>query len=302
MQRRDEILETALPWLTTLACALTLVSCGAIRGARGDDGAEPRLFAPHLWDEGEEVHGGTFTGDGRSFYFFTKVGAEDFRIVVSHWEDGNWRVPERVSFSDTTSDLYPAVSADGRRIVFTSYRRVPGDSSTHPNAHLWMVERVGDAWSEPQFLHGISSVGDYHPGVKMLRDGTLYFRVISRQDRATYRAPFMNGTYPRRERVTAYDALQSDSVRVWGAEPGPDDHHLFLTVARLVQAPEDFGPADIYVVRREHNGWSTPQPLPGIVNTEASEGAVTVTPDGRYLIFSRDGRLFQVALETLQLE
>jgi hypothetical protein len=38
------------------------------------------------------------------------------------------------------------------------------------------------------------------------------------------------------------------------------------------------------------------------VNTEASESAVTVTPDDRYLIFSRDGRLYQVALETLQLE
>lgn len=255
------------------------------------------LFAPHLWAEGEEVHGGTFTGDGGTFYFFKKVGTgEDFRIVVSSLRDGIWTGPERVTFSDTTSDLYPAVSADGRRIVFTSYRPVAGDTSRRRNAHLWMVERTGDGWSEPVFLSGVSSVGDYHPGVKMQRDGTIYFRVITRGDRGTWRARWTSDGYSRRERVVAVDNLQSDSVRVWGAEPSPDGRSFFLTVARLRQAPASFGPSDLHVVAVDEAGnWGAPRPMDQW-NTPANEAAVTVTPDGRYLIFTRDGRMYRAAL------
>ena len=72
--------------------------------------------------------------------------------------------------------------------------------------------------------------------------------------------------------------------------------------APRVAAPATFGPADVYVVRRTGDRWSTPRRLPPTVNTAGSEGAVTVTPDGRYLIFSRDGRLYQVAISGLNIE
>lgn len=259
-------------------------------------GCEPQLFAPQLWSAGEEVHGGTFTADGGRFYFFKKVGPEDFRIVEARWSGDGWRGPFPVDFSATTSDSYPAVSPDATRIVFTSYRRVPGDTSARPNAHLWTVERSGDGWNEPRPLPAISSLGDYHPGVKMLYDGTLYFRVISRTARATYRAAYVGGDYPRRERVTSYDQAQSPTVRVWGAEPGPDGSRFFLTTAPLAAAPSTFGPADIHVADADQHGWRAPSRLSSRINTDANEVAVTATPDGQHLLFTRDGRLYQVRI------
>jgi hypothetical protein len=259
-------------------------------------GCEPQLFAPQLWSDGEEVYGGTFTDDGRRFYFFKKVGPENFRIVEARWSGDGWRGPFPVDFSATTSDLYPAVSRDGTRIVFTSYRRVPGDTSARPNGHLWMVERNGDTWTEPRPLLALLSLGDYHPGVKMLHDGTLYFRVISRTDRATYRAPYVDGRYPRRERVRSYDKAQTPAERVWGAEPAPDGSRFFLTTAPLTAAPSTWGPADVYVANADEDGWTVPSRLSSRINTNANESAVTATPDGQHLLFTRDGRMYQVRI------
>ena len=262
--------------------------------------SQVELFAPHLWDAGEEVHAGTFAGDGRSFYFFKKVGPEDFRIVVSHWEAGEWSAPVRLPFSDTTSDLYPAISADGQRMVFTSYRHVPGDTLPRRNGYLWEVARVGDAWGTPRPLMNLNTMRSYHPGPKLLADGTLYFRVISRDDRANMRAAKTSDGWANPERMVAIDALQSDSVRVWGAEPSPDERMLFLTVARRTADGSGFGPGDVYVMKRHgEGGWSQPEKLNALVNTDAAESAAVVTPDNRHLVFSRSGRLYVVSLAAL---
>ena len=165
-----------------------------------------------------------------------------------------------------------------------------------------MTERQAEGWTEPTFLHEISTPGSYHPGVKMLADGTLYFRVVDARERATYRARLVAGRYPRRERVSEVDALQTDTTRVWGAEPSPDGRLFFLTIAQLTQAPASFGPADIFVVRVEDGRWSKPTALPASVNTEASEAAGTVTPVSRHLIFTRSGRMYQIPLRDVGLE
>ncbi|MEO8587889.1 MAG: hypothetical protein ABI432_00830 [Flavobacteriales bacterium] len=52
-----------------------------------------------------------------------------------------WSEPSMVHFgAKNTSDLYPAPSPDGSVVVFTSYRPIPGDTSSHPSANLWYVE------------------------------------------------------------------------------------------------------------------------------------------------------------------
>jgi hypothetical protein len=283
-----------------LAFTVPISAASANSPAPSQAVAEP--FAPQLWGQDEEVHGGTFTGDGRTFYFFKKLGPEDFRIVVSTLRDGAWTAPERVPFSTTQSDLYPAVSPDGNRIVFTSYRQLPGNTSARRNAHLWMTERRANGWTEPTFLHEISTPGSYHPGVKMLTDGTLYFRVIDAQSRATFRARLVGPRYPTRERVSEVDALQTGTTRVWGAEPSPDGRLFFLTMAQLTQAPSSFGPADIFVVKVENGHWSRPSALPASVNTDANEAAVSVNPVSRQLVFTRDGRMYQIPLRDIGLE
>lgn len=48
--------------------------------------------------------------------------------------------------------------------------------------------------------------------------------------------------------------------------------------------------SDIYVVHKEGNKWGTAKKLPMSVNTKGNETTPYITPDGRYLFFSSDGR------------
>ena len=70
---------------------------------------------------------GAFSPDGREFLFFRKVDRrrEDYRIFVSRNVDGEWAEPERSFWGGEYSELYPSISPDGGRMVFTSYRPVP---------------------------------------------------------------------------------------------------------------------------------------------------------------------------------
>src|SRR5688500_9919054 len=98
---------------------------------------EAKVFGPDVLSAGE-VFRGSFTPDGRSFYFFKKVapGEEEYRIFVSHLKNNQWSEPVRVDLGGDYSDTYPAISKDGKRMAFASYRPVPGVEQKKPNAHL----------------------------------------------------------------------------------------------------------------------------------------------------------------------
>ncbi|TSA27011.1 MAG: hypothetical protein D4R67_06875 [Bacteroidetes bacterium] len=44
---------------------------------------------------------------------------------------------------------------------------------------------------------------------------------------------------------------------------------------------------DIYISYREDDGWGEPQKLNGSIDTEFPETCPTLSPDGKYLFFSR---------------
>jgi hypothetical protein len=125
----------------------------------------------------------------------------------------------------------------------------------------------------------------------MVQDGSLYFRVIGRGRRDLYRAQWRDGTYETPVRSNQFELLQSDTLRVWGAEPAPDERSFFLTVGRRSSPTQEWGPADVYTVSVRRDGsWSPPRKLDDRINTGQAEGAMGVSPDGRYLYFTRGGR------------
>ena len=68
------------------------------------------------------------------------------RILVTRFVGGAWTEPEPAPFSEE-GDEAPFLSRDGRRLVFTSRRAMPGTYDRSEN--LWMVERRERGWSEP---------------------------------------------------------------------------------------------------------------------------------------------------------
>jgi L-ascorbate metabolism protein UlaG (beta-lactamase superfamily) len=281
-------LPSAIPLLLAIASVPALEP-------RETSASGPQAFVPDVLSEGE-VYRGAFTSDGQMFYFFKKTGAaEDYRIFVSRRAAQSWSQPERLDLGGDYSDLYPAISRDGQRLVFSSYRPAPGDVSARRNAHLWLAERSGTRWGTPVFLRSVSTLGHYHSWVEFGFDDALYFRrttpdwkttvtMRAAADGSGFSAPT---PYEDAERWKGWRA----DVRVVGGAPGPGGRLVLLDVA--TRNPRTGAAAsDIWASRQVDGRWSDPQPLRAGVNSDGYDVFPFVSPDERELYFVRDFKEF----------
>jgi hypothetical protein len=169
---RHDLLRRFSMNLIAVALSLALLSQSTAPGRAAPERAAPERFSPGVISSGN-VYRGSFAPDGRTFYFFKKVveGAEDYRIFVSRLAGDAWTTPERFLLGGEHSDMYPAITPDGRRMIFSSYRPAPGATAEKPNANLWYADRKGDGWGEPVFMAEASVAGTYHSWVHVGRRG-----------------------------------------------------------------------------------------------------------------------------------
>ena len=255
---------------------------------------------------GTSVFRGTFTPDGDTLYFFRSVGqGEDYRIFRSTRGPSGWTEPTPLTIGGEHSDLYPTISADGRRMVFASYRPVPGVNAPR-QAHLWLVERGGDGgWGEPRFLREVSTLGWYHSHPRILPDGRLEY---ARQT-AEYREKTMFVAQPTGDGYAAADTLPAWAYWV---EQAPDGYHLFdvvtapdgsyalLAVGERPNPQARPGPSDLWIAWREGDGWLPAVRIEADVNTPAFENFPFWSPSGRELYFVRDfATLYRLPVSSL---
>lgn len=283
--------------------------CGA-PGARGDGNSPPPPYAsdtaiphPRSYEEGvlTTVNGITFEAGGRTLYVSRWVDGKDYRgkprarIFRHTWADGRWSPPEPVSFSRRFTDYQPVLSPDGSRLFFTSTRPLPG-SETETRQNVWFVERTAAGWGEPQVVAALTTPGwDGH--AVAVRSGRLYYvseRPGGRGGTDIWMAEeAADGTYGGPVNVAAVSSQDGDS------DLFVDPDERFMIFNRFVEAT---GSIDLWIAFGSNGDWQPPRPLDA-ANGPGWELSPTVTPDGRYLFFQRDGILQQIDLDrVLQAE
>lgn len=262
----------------------------------GVENIHPEIFGAETISVGN-VYRGSFTPDGRAFYFFKNItkGEEEYRIFVSKLIKGKWGEPERLNLGGDFSDLYPAISKDGKRMIFSSYRPAPGDTSAKPNAHLWYVDKKGDNWGTPVFMAAANKLGHYHSWVEIGRDGNVYFRrttpdwkinqtFVSHWNGKEYTAPVVF------EPVEQWKNWRDD-VNVVGGSLSPDGKMLFLDVA--ARNPQNGkGASDIWVSLKKGAAWTEPRPLSKEINSDGYDNFHFFSPNGKEFYFVRDFNTF----------
>jgi len=297
--------------LSRVACALALAAALLPRPAVCAPDGAPGEF-PDGGDGLEMVGEGvvstphhewtpSLTPDGRTLFF--GVSDPSFVSATRFWtiafarrgtEEGRgWQAPEIAPFSGgRSSDGYPAVSPDGRRLFFASDRvssragSRPGDGSAGEDRgdfDLWVVERVGDGWGEPRRLGPEINTGADELAPAVTADGTLYF-VSDRPGGAggldLYRARPAGEGYGTAEPLGAPVASAGDERDLWIA---PDGALLLFSSRGL---PGGLGSDDLWVSRRQGEGWSTPRNLGAPVSSPASDTSPWLSGDGATLYFA----------------
>jgi hypothetical protein len=276
--------------LASLPLALALAQEGPLA-------AQVEIFAPGVVSvPGASVYRGAFDPTGTAFYFFRKVAeeeeGEEYRIFVTHRRGGGWSSPERV-FAGEYSDLYPTISPDGRRMVFTSYRPLPGDTAPAAKANLWYVDRTAHGWGRPRFMAQASTTANYDAKPVYQADGAVHFtstlpdwrtrvHLLTRWDGREFGPPVSD---PRS--VARQGWVLPDSARfyVWDFEESPDGAFAILEVSQIRDGRR--GPSDLWIAFREGQGWSAPRPLDG-VNSTGYDNFFLFSPDGADMLFVRD--------------
>lgn len=245
-------------------------------------GLSPVVFAPGVVSTLDNELNASFTPDGGELYFSVRQGGNHTLMTV-RLENGFWNDRTTVSFSGEYGDVDPFVTLDGARIYFSSKR--PLDSTGEDkDSDLWFADRTASGeWDEPTHLAELSSAGtdDYYTSVAS--DGTLYFSRFAAEGEGgdLYRSTPLDGVFGEPELLGP--PLNTDSNE---HDPfiSPDGSFLIFTSNR----PGGFGEGDLYVsVRGADSTWSEPINLGEEINSPGYDYCAMLSPDGRYLFFTR---------------
>jgi Tol biopolymer transport system component len=205
---------------------------------------------------------------------------------------GEWTKPVLAPFSGEWPDSSPAMSPDGKFVVFQSSRPIAPVSAAddHAKAHavsnLWRVDRVGAGWGEPKRLPeavNLPGTSIWKPSVAA--DGTIYFTGIdAKGQKRLYASAYKDGAYQQAEPLAFSDGTTLDV----DPEIAPDGSFLvFCSAGRLQGDAKDH----LFIALRDGKGWGTPVPVRYAgdeKNGYSTDDEPRLGPDHRTLYFSSD--------------
>jgi outer membrane protein OmpA-like peptidoglycan-associated protein/tetratricopeptide (TPR) repeat protein len=110
---------------------------------------EPRINAGKPLNTSDNEGAQSLTADGKTLWF-TACNRRDGQgmcdLYYSNWIEGKWSTPLNAGskLNSPYSEKHPSISADGRKLFYTSNR--PGGKGSYD---IWVSERKAGVWSEP---------------------------------------------------------------------------------------------------------------------------------------------------------
>ena len=233
--------------------------------------AVPVLLGPELIASSLREINGTFSPDGKEFFFTTET-ASDGAICQSRLDENNqWTTPIVAPFSGEYSEYDPLFAPDGERLYFSSERPLnPQDSSG--NTNLWYVERLDSSWSSPIYVQ-LENTGTYYSSIT--HSGDIYFNIWDTGD--MYKAINTSDGY----KVEALPEVLNSENGEGDPFVSPDEDYIIYRGYN-----NSLGRGDLYISYKMGDEWTAPENLGEPINSSAHEMCPYVTVDGKYFIFS----------------
>lgn len=249
-------------------------------------GTTPARFAPGIVSTAAIEINGVFRPDFREFFFARHV-AGVFGLFRSTLTGATWSAPEALPVfpagaSGMAVDM--AYSPDGRELYFLG-RFKPGVAPLEAPVDIWVTRYRDGRWTTAEAVAAPVSTDASESYPTVAGDGSLYFSSnrpggFGRTD--IYRAPRLaDGSFGSPVNIGSPPNSSEGEGDTFVA---PDEKYLILTSTRA----DGFGRGDLYVsFRATDSTWGSAINLGSDINTAETEFCPMVTPDGRYLFFSR---------------
>jgi Tol biopolymer transport system component len=244
-------------------------------------GDTPVVFARGIVSTDDKEHSApSFSPDGNEVFWWTIRQENDEKWLqfpkTMRRIGGRWTAPEILA-----DDNMPILSPDGKRLYYGSKKE---------GEDLYYVEKQGNGWSEPKSAGLVSRFPEvrfaYYPSIAS--NGTLYFMgYLEGQwiNLGIYRSELNNGEYAKPEALPpSINTLKG--IRNWTPFIAPDESYLLFCSTRGLPASDQ---GDLYICFRQPDGsWTDPASLGEPINSNEMERFPAVSPDGKYLFFTRD--------------
>ncbi len=268
---------------TLLTAVLLSNNIGAVQGMRQPSGPylgqtppglTPELFAPDIISKsGRSEYGMSFSPKRDEMYFSVqKKFGVPAAIYFSKLEDKQWTSFKKANFTQgkKAGEMEPNITADGKKVYFTAYNADFSDTK------IWYAERYKNGWGQAQKLASPINQDEVMTST-LANNGDLFYTNLSREFK-TYYSPNVNGKYPK--------TLKADIE--FGAHAFISPTQDYLIVDSRNKEDENRTDADLYVYFKKKDGtWTKPIPFDSEVNSSFDETVATLSPDGKYLFFSR---------------
>jgi hypothetical protein len=246
-------------------------------------GLTPELFAPGIVSTDAIELNGVFTPDLKEFFFARLIDRVQ-TIYHSELVDGIWTAPRPLLLlpdgrRGVADDM--AVSPDGRELFFLGVHRGGVGS-----ADVWRSRRADRRWATAEVLPPPINTAASEVYPVIVGDGSLYFTSTRPGGLGS------RGSLYRAQRLAdgsfAAPVLVPPPINgefgIGDTYVSPDESYMVLGSSR----PPSPGGGDLFVsFRRPGGGWSEPAHLGPAINTDQVDFCPMVTPDGRFLFFSR---------------
>jgi outer membrane protein OmpA-like peptidoglycan-associated protein/tetratricopeptide (TPR) repeat protein len=211
---------------------------------------------------------------------------DDEDIVVSRKDErGRWLAPVSISKNINTSlnEGTSAISADGRKLIFTSCVGRDGWGS----CDLYESNKIGEQWSEPKNLGPLVNSSDWESQPSLSADGrTIYF--VSDRRGGVGRRDIWISTLDAKGNWTRARNLGKE-INTINDEISPFIHVNNSTLYFATNGLTGFGGYDIhYSVRDNHGKWSAPVNMGAPINNHEDQFSLFVTADGEKAFYSHE--------------
>lgn len=220
------------------------------------------------------------TADQQQLIFTRRLGfgaEHDEDLVVSVKDDkGNWTFPQSLSknINSSLNEGTCTVSADGRRLIFTS---CVGRQS-YGSCDLYESVKTGEEWSVPRNLGPMVNTAEWESQPSLSADGrTLYF--VSDRRGGQGRRDIWVSELDERGNWTRARNL-GPPVNTPGDEVSPFIHVNGRTLYFASNGHAGFGGFDIFFSEKTNAGWSAPVNMGKPLNDHEDQFSLYITPDG----------------------
>lgn len=225
----------------------------------------------------------SFTADGEYLVYTARVrGQEDF--MISRKVDGVWQKGQPIEEINTPlNEGAQSISADGRLLVFTACNRRDGLGG----CDLYYSVFRNESWSRPQNIGRPVNSAAWESQPSLSADGKSIYFASNRQGSKGGRDIWVS----HRQTDGRWGPPQNlgNVINTPENDEAPFIHPDGRTLYFMSKGHPGMGGFDLFFARRgEEQQWEQPKNLGYPINTEANEGALVVSLDGRTAYFATD--------------